>query len=55
MKEGVEDYYRHKADDISNSSKAKILVNNEVVERGWKDIHVGDLLYVEKDEVKWNI
>ncbi|KAH8875473.1 Phospholipid-transporting ATPase IB [Schistosoma japonicum] len=50
IKEIIEDFRRHRADDTTNNEKALVLRNNVWVETRWKDIEVGDLVKVLGNE-----
>jgi magnesium-transporting ATPase (P-type) len=52
VKEGIEDWKRHKADHEVNNRKVKVLnpETKEFEERTWRDINVGDVVEVLKDE-----
>ncbi|KAA0196055.1 phospholipid-transporting ATPase IB [Fasciolopsis buskii] len=46
VKEVIEDFKRHRADDATNNSKTLVLRDREWVEVLWKDLQVGDLVKV---------
>ncbi|CAH8478607.1 unnamed protein product [Dicrocoelium dendriticum] len=46
IKEMIEDFKRHRADDATNNSKSLILRGGEWVETLWKELQVGDLVKV---------
>ncbi|GAV83638.1 E1-E2_ATPase domain-containing protein/HAD domain-containing protein [Cephalotus follicularis] len=51
VKEGVEDWRRRKQDIEANNRKVKVYVkNNTFNETKWKNLRVGDLVKVHKDE-----
>ena len=51
-KEGIEDYRRYKADkDVNN--RHVLVLNPETAEwmtKKWKDVHLGDIVQVQRDE-----
>lgn len=49
-REAVEDFMRHKSDQKINSTIAHKLLNGRFVDTEWKDVMVGDIILVEKDE-----
>ena len=38
LREGYEDYYRHKSDDSINSSECNLVSNKKVSKQKWKDV-----------------
>jgi len=50
VKEGFEDWKRHKADRLVNNSRAKVLHGKDFVSIPWKSITVGSLVLVEDKE-----
>ena len=50
LREGMEDYARHKSDDELNASKCVIYKQEEFKEFTWKDIKVGELVKVVDNE-----
>lgn len=51
IREGFEDYKKAKYDKLYNNSITKKYINNELIEVKWKELHVGDVVRVYKDEV----
>ena len=51
LREAYEDYHRHKSDISLNSSSTNCLRNGKIEKILWKDIIVGDLLVILKNEV----
>ena len=41
---------RHRSDTAVNNRRTKIFVNEQLVERKWKDIKVGDIIQLFNDE-----
>jgi len=52
IKEAVEDFQRYKADQEMNSRPSKVLdiKTGACVDCKWEDIHIGDIVRVEKDQ-----
>lgn len=52
VKEAIEDYKRHKADQVVNNSIVKLVDTRigRTVEITWSDVHVGDVLELEDRE-----
>jgi magnesium-transporting ATPase (P-type) len=52
IKEAVEDYKRYKLDKEINNRPVQVLdpEQGQYVPRTWKDVHVGDILIVTKDQ-----
>ena len=50
LKEGYEDLQRYKQDKEVNHKKAKVCVGDNIVEKFWMDIQVGEMVKVLKDE-----
>lgn len=50
IKEGVEDYSRHKADERINNSIAHVVRGGELMDVKWKDVLVGDVIRVKNGE-----
>lgn len=52
IKEAVEDYKRHRQDVEVNNRKVQVFshATDGFVEKTWKDIQVGDVIIVHKDE-----
>ena len=50
LREGVEDFSRHKSDEEVNSTTAKVIRNNIEQNLSWADIKVGDLVIVKENE-----
>ncbi|CAH8494750.1 unnamed protein product [Schistosoma turkestanicum] len=50
IKEMIEDFRRHRADDATNNEKTLVLRDHIWVETCWKDLEVGDLVKVLSNE-----
>ncbi|KAG2495688.1 hypothetical protein HYH03_006288 [Edaphochlamys debaryana] len=52
LKEGIEDYKRYKLDKEINNRQVQVLdpEQSEYVEKSWKDVKVGDIVVVTKDQ-----
>lgn len=50
IREGYEDYYRHKSDRETNAYPCLIYRNNKFEKDTWKNIHVGDIIKVKDNE-----
>lgn len=50
LKDGYEDWRRHRSDKIENNRKVSVLVNGEIVTKRWKDIRVGDVIKLGNNE-----
>lgn len=51
VREGYEDYKKAKYDKLYNNSKAlEVSPNGEIVEKKWKDIQVGDIILIKKND-----
>lgn len=50
IREGVEDYHRHRSDDEANSSPCLIYSNGQFNTSTWKHIRVGDIIMVKQEE-----
>ena len=50
IREGIEDFLRHKSDNKVNQAKAHKLENGTWRECDWQNIHVGEFLLINKDE-----
>ncbi len=46
VKEALEDFRRHRADDVTNKNRVKVLRNNAFVQVAWADVRVGDIVKV---------
>jgi phospholipid-transporting ATPase len=47
IKEMGEDIARHKADEVVNASRARVLRDGRLLDIAWAELRVGDLLYVQ--------
>ena len=50
LKEGYEDFQRYKQDKEVNNKKATVVTGGHTVIKEWKDVEVGEILKVVKDE-----
>ncbi|XP_024026238.1 phospholipid-transporting ATPase 1-like isoform X2 [Morus notabilis] len=50
IKDGYEDYRRHRSDRIENDRLASVLVNNQFQQKRWKDIQVGEIIKIQANE-----
>ncbi|KAH0786412.1 phospholipid-translocating P-type ATPase, flippase family protein [Histomonas meleagridis] len=50
VREAIEDWLRHCSDKVINDSVAHVLKNSEFVDTTWKELLVGDIIKIEKDE-----
>lgn len=51
IKDGVEDFKRHRADQKINNRKARVVLNSgDIMTKTWKELKVGDLLLLYGDE-----
>ncbi len=50
LKDVFEDYKRYKSDQEENNKETSVYEKGRFVKRAWKDVHVGDILKVEKNE-----
>lgn len=50
-RDAFEDYQRHKSDNEMNSSEATIYSETGFAKKTWKDVQVGDLVYVADHEI----
>ncbi|KAH0795183.1 phospholipid-translocating P-type ATPase, flippase family protein [Histomonas meleagridis] len=50
VREAIEDFMRYKSDCKINSTVAHKLENNQFVDIEWKNVYVGDIIIVRKDE-----
>ncbi len=50
IREGFEDYKKASFDKLYNNSKCTVIENNIEREIRWKDVHVGDILRIKKNE-----
>ena len=50
IKDGYEDYKRYKSDQEENNKETKVLRNGRFETSTWQQVHVGDVLKVEKNE-----
>jgi len=51
LREGLEDYFRHKSDIEMNSSSCKIYSEGKFIVKQWAEIMVGDIILVDEMEV----
>ena len=51
VREAIEDYGRYKNDKTLNNTPALVFENGKWVSMPWRDIHVGDFVKVQTDEV----
>ncbi|CAF0838805.1 unnamed protein product [Rotaria sp. Silwood1] len=49
-KDAIDDIGRHQSDKILNNRKTQIIVDNELVNRKWREIKVGDIIQLSNDE-----
>ncbi|KAH9102893.1 hypothetical protein LEN26_015425 [Aphanomyces euteiches] len=47
----MEDLRRHKSDDAANSATCHVVVDNQIVDRLWSQVKVGDILQIRNREV----
>ncbi|KMZ65496.1 ATPase [Zostera marina] len=50
VKDGYEDWRRHRSDKIENNRKVSVLVNGQIETKRWKDIRVGDVIKLGNNE-----
>jgi P-type E1-E2 ATPase len=50
IKDGYEDYKRYKSDQEENNKEASVFRDGRFTATKWKDIKVGDVVRVEKDQ-----
>ena len=50
LREGLEDYARHKSDVESNNSRCLLIKNGKVMIENWRNVVLGDLVLLLKDE-----
>ncbi|KAI3798567.1 hypothetical protein L1987_33844 [Smallanthus sonchifolius] len=50
VKDGYEDWRRHRSDRIENNRLASVLVNNVFEQKKWKDIQVGEIIKFSANE-----
>jgi P-type E1-E2 ATPase len=50
LKEGYEDYFRHKSDNTVNNAETTKFVSGEWETVKWKEVEVGDILQIKSDE-----
>ncbi|KAI3794530.1 hypothetical protein L1987_37162 [Smallanthus sonchifolius] len=50
VKDGYEDWRRHRSDQIENNRLACVLVNNVFEQKKWKDIQVGEIIKFSANE-----
>ncbi len=56
IKQGIEDFKRHRADTTMNNRRATVIRNGSEVQLPWKDVLTGDLLLVhDKEELPADI
>ncbi|KAL4445931.1 hypothetical protein ABPG74_010923 [Tetrahymena malaccensis] len=51
LREGLEDIKRHKSDNEMNSSECIIWRNNQWTKMKWANVIVGDIIYVQENEI----
>eukprot|EP00743_Colponemidia_sp_Colp-15_P004618 GILK01004978.1.p1 GENE.GILK01004978.1~~GILK01004978.1.p1 ORF type:complete len:825 (-),score=177.01 GILK01004978.1:1009-3483(-) len=51
LREGLDDWKRHKADKEANNEATKVLVDGAFVPTTWADIKVGDILQIDSSEM----
>lgn len=51
LREGIEDYLRHKSDIEMNSSNCKIYTEGKFLNKKWAEVAVGDIVLVEEMEI----
>ena len=51
LREGFEDFKRYRSDEADNSQICEKLIEGAFKESQWKDIKMGDILRIKKDEV----
>lgn len=49
VKDGIDDYKRHKSDDQVNNRKAMVLRDGKMVEEVWQKVVVGDIIKMENN------
>eukprot|EP00760_Papus_ankaliazontas_P023389 PhM_4_TR2048/c0_g2_i1/m.95529/K14802/DRS2, ATP8A; phospholipid-transporting ATPase len=56
IKDGYEDYLRHRADTSANSIPAQVVRNGELVMVKSRDVHAGDIMYITQgDEIRADV
>nr|XP_043634180.1 phospholipid-transporting ATPase 1-like [Erigeron canadensis] len=50
VKDGYEDWRRHRSDRIENSRLSSVLVNGLFADKKWKDIQVGEIIKISANE-----
>ncbi|TQD82733.1 hypothetical protein C1H46_031702 [Malus baccata] len=50
VKDGFEDYRRHRSDRIENNRLASVLVGNQFQSKKWKDVRVGEIIKIQASE-----
>ncbi|KAL2461079.1 Phospholipid-transporting ATPase 1 [Abeliophyllum distichum] len=50
VKDGYEDYRRHRSDNIENNRLAWVLVNDQFQQKKWKDMRVGEIVKISANE-----
>ncbi|KAK0592320.1 hypothetical protein LWI29_017186 [Acer saccharum] len=50
VKDGYEDYRRHRSDKIENNRLAWVLLNDQFQQKKWKDIQVGEIIKILANE-----
>ncbi|KAB2627230.1 phospholipid-transporting ATPase 1-like [Pyrus ussuriensis x Pyrus communis] len=50
VKDGFEDYRRHRSDRIENNRLASVLVGNQFQSKKWKDVRVGEIIKTQASE-----
>ncbi|EGD72760.1 ATP8B1 protein [Salpingoeca rosetta] len=50
VKDGNDDYKRHKSDATINNRAIDVLRNSKWVESQWQDVHVGEIIRLRKDD-----
>ncbi|XP_033633793.1 phospholipid-transporting ATPase ID-like isoform X2 [Asterias rubens] len=50
IKDGVDDYQRHRSDSLVNNRQTDILVENNLNSTRWQDVQVGDIIRKENNE-----
>lgn len=55
LKDGYEDYKRHKTDKITNSKLVRIYKKNGFVQKKTEDVRVGDFIFVKSFDVVFDL
>ncbi|KAH6755780.1 aminophospholipid ATPase 1 [Perilla frutescens var. hirtella] len=50
VKDAYEDFRRHRSDRIENNRLASVLLNGKFEDKKWKDIRVGEIIKISKNE-----